>query len=110
MALYSFFWSFDGSQGDMFRGNAVPPAGFNSMRHGNPEYDELDRQAARALDLKRRVELLIEATNIVNNDVAAGVLFFNESIIGSRDRVHNFIPNGYALFWSLPYMWLDQPS
>lgn len=110
MAFYGFFWGYDGSQGDMFRCDAVPPDGFNSMRYCNPEYDELDRQAARELDPERRIDLLIEATNIVNDEVAAGVLFFNQEIMGAQNRVHNFIPNGYALFWSLPYMWLESTS
>lgn len=107
MAFYAFFWGFDGSQGDMFRCNAVPLEGFNSMRYCNPEFDDLDRQAQQELDQDRRVELLIEATNIVNDDAAAGVMLFGESFIGARSRVHNFIPNGYSFLWSMPYVWMD---
>lgn len=100
MAFFGFFWGFDGFQGTMFSCDG----GFNSMNYCNPEYDELNRRAARELDPERRIDLQIEATNIIWDDVAAGVLFFNDEITGSQNRVHNFIPNGYALYWSLPYM------
>lgn len=108
MAVAGFSWTVDGSQGDMFRCDAAPPNGFNRMRYCNEEYDELDAQQLRELDQAKRIDLLIEQSNIVNDEAAAGILVFRKSIMGSNPRVHNFFPNGYSTFWGLPYYWVEQ--
>ncbi len=108
MAVAGFSWGVDGSQGDMFRCDATPPNGFNRMRYCNERYDELDVQQRAELDQEKRIDLLIEQSNIVNDEAAAGILVFRQSIMGSNPRVHNFFPNGYSAFWGLPYYWVEQ--
>jgi len=108
MAVWGFSWTPDPSQGDMFRCDAVPPNGFNSMRYCNEEFDRLDEQARVELDEQRRIELIIQASNIVNDEMAAGITVFSKSIYGASPRVHNFLPNGFGEMWWVPYAWVEQ--
>lgn len=108
MALSSYGWSVDGSQGEMFRCDATPPDGFNRMRYCNPRYDELDDRQMRELDAGTRIELLTEQVNIVNDDAAAGILVFQQRIAGSSPRVRNYFPNDYNGGWSMPWVWLGE--
>jgi hypothetical protein len=32
---------------------------------------------------------------------------FSKSVVGSQPRLHNFFPNGYGTFWSLPFVWVE---
>jgi peptide/nickel transport system substrate-binding protein len=105
--VYGFTWSVDGEQGDMFRCDAVPLAGFNAMKYCNQRYDELDALQKRELDAEQRIEILIEQSNIVNDEVAAGVLLFRQSVVGSRRTLHNFLPNGYSFLWSMQWWWTE---
>lgn len=107
MAVWGFSWSFDGGQGTMFRCEALRPQGFNSFQYCNPRYDELDTQAELTLDPEERVQILVEATNIVNDDAVAGILFFSQDIAGHRATLHNWLPNGYGWLWSLPWTWTE---
>lgn len=106
MRLRGFTFSVNGGQGTMFRCDSLTPAGFNSMHYCNPAYDELDQAQAAELDEARRIALLVEQTNIVNDDVAIGCLLFRKSLVGHGSRVRNFFPNGYSTLWSLPKAWL----
>jgi peptide/nickel transport system substrate-binding protein len=108
MAVYGFSWTVDGGQGDMYRCDAVPEAGFNTMRYCNPKYDELDAQQRAELDQEARIAILLEQTNIVNDEQANGVLLFRQTIAANSNRVHNHLPNGYVTWWSLPYVWADE--
>jgi peptide/nickel transport system substrate-binding protein len=107
MRLSGFAWGTDGDQGDMFRCDAVPPNGFNNMRYCNERYDELDALQQAELDVDKRIDILIEQSNIANDEVATGVLFFRKSVIGSRTTLHNFLPNGYSFLWSMPWWWTE---
>ena len=108
MAVAGFSWSSTGEQGDMFRTNATPPAGFNDMRYSNAEFDKLDPMQLQELDREKRRDILIEQSNICNDDVAAGIIVFRKSIIGSGTRIQNYLPNGYGELWSIPYVWVKQ--
>jgi peptide/nickel transport system substrate-binding protein len=108
MAVWGFGWTPDPSQGDMFNCDALPPTGFNYTHYCNEEYDKLDAQARVELDQEKRVELLIEAANIVNDEMAAGINVFRKAIYGASPRVHNFLPNGYGEVWWVPYAWIEQ--
>jgi peptide/nickel transport system substrate-binding protein len=107
MAVFGFQWSIDGGQIDMFGCDFVPPQGFNSMRYCNPEYDELAQAANKELDPEKRVEMLIEASNIVNDEAAAGYLVFRQTIRGSRKTLHNYLPNGYSHLWGISFYWTE---
>ncbi|MBA2277088.1 MAG: hypothetical protein H0W06_04930 [Chloroflexia bacterium] len=110
MAVYGFSWGVDGSQGDMYRCDATPESGgFNTMRYCNERYDELDAQQRVELDPEARLALLLEQTNIVNDEQANGVLLFRQTIMGAQRRVHNFLPNGFAgQTWYMTYAWVEQ--
>ncbi|HWV24178.1 MAG TPA: ABC transporter substrate-binding protein [Thermomicrobiales bacterium] len=108
MALSSYGWSIDGSQGEMFRCDAIPPDGLNRMRYCNPEYDALDDWQMQELDVEKRIALLTDLTNIVNDDAVAGILVFQQRIAGSSPRVHNYFPNDYNGGWSMPWVWLEE--
>ncbi len=108
MAVLGFNWDIDGTQDIMFACDATPPAGFNNMRYCNEEYDSLIEASKRELDLEKRIDILIEMSNIVNDDAAVGITVFRQSISGAAPRVHNFFPNGYSSVWWLTRAWLDQ--
>ena len=111
MANWGFNWgsSPDGNQQDMFGCDALPPQGFNVMRYCNERYDELVMQADRTLprDGEERIDLLIEASNIVNDEQAAAYLVFQKAIYGNRTTLHNFYPNGHTAWWSMPFIWTE---
>jgi len=108
MALSTFGWNVDGGQGVMFRCDATPPDGFNRMRYCNPRYDELDDQQLRELDVEKRIALITEQTNIINDEAAAGILVYQQRIFGFSPRVHNYFPNAFNSGWCLPWVWLEQ--
>ena len=107
MAVFGFSWSIDGGQLPMFGCEYLPPNGFNSMRYCNPRYDELSMAAERELDPDARIDLLIEASNMVWDEQAAGYIVFRQEIAGARNTLHNFFPNGYLFDWWLPFAWTE---
>jgi ABC-type transport system substrate-binding protein len=107
MAVFGFQWSINGGQIDMFGCDFLPPQGFNSMRYCNEEYDQLALAAERELDPDARVDMLIEASNIVNDDLAAGYIVFRQNIAAARTTLHNFYPNGYGFMWWIPFAWTE---
>jgi peptide/nickel transport system substrate-binding protein len=107
MAVFGFQWSIDGGQIDMFGCDFLPPQGFNSMRYCNPDYDKLAEAANKELNPDKRIEMLIEASNIVNDDAAAGYLVFRQEIKGSRKTLHNYLPNGYSHLWGISFYWTE---
>lgn len=105
--VLGFGWSIDPDQSSFFGGDALPPNGFNASGYKSEAYDEITPRANRELDDEKRLALLVEQTNIVNDDAAVGVVVFRKSIAGASPRVHNFFPNGFGTFWALPWVWLD---
>jgi peptide/nickel transport system substrate-binding protein len=91
----------------LFASDRVPPDGFNKMRYSNPEYDALVEPSKRELDMEKRIDLLIEQGNIVNDDAAVGINVFRKEINGASPRVHNFFPNGYSQVWWINRTWLE---
>ncbi len=106
MATIGFILGVDPDQSWIFGTSAFPPAGFNLMHYSNPRYDALTPLQNGELDLAKRVEIIVEQTNIVNDDQAIGATTFNKAIVGAGPRVHNFFPNAYGTFWSIPFVWL----
>lgn len=107
MAIYGFSWGIDGGQLPMFGCDFLPPQGFNSMRYCNEEYDALALEAERTLVPEDRINLLVDASNIVNDEQAAGYIAFRQDTVGSRVTLHNFQPNGYSFTWHWPFMWTE---
>jgi peptide/nickel transport system substrate-binding protein len=110
MSVLGFSWTVDGDQSPMFQSTQTPPQGFNMMRYSNPEYDALVEASKSELDVEKRIDILTEMSNIVNDDMAAGITVFRKSIYGAAPRVHNFFPNGYSNVWWLTRAWVDQEA
>jgi peptide/nickel transport system substrate-binding protein len=107
MIATTFGWDPSGDQAGMFSTDAYP-SGFNFMRYSNPEADALFAQASQTVDEADRIELLIEASNIVNDDIPMQILYFLKGMTGYSARVHNFHPNSTsAYYWFLPYAWIS---
>jgi len=107
MSVLGFTWSVDGGQDVMFQCSQTPPTGFNMMRYCNEDYDALVEPSKAELDVEKRIDILTEMSNIVNDDMAAGITVFRKSIYGATARVHNFFPNGYSNIWWVTRAWLD---
>jgi peptide/nickel transport system substrate-binding protein len=105
--VWGLTWGTSGSQDGVFGSASVPPNGNNVMRYSNAEYDALIPQEKQALDRDQARELLIQQSNIVNDDAAAGILVFTKNINSSRKWLHNFYPNGYGLLWSITKSWVE---
>ena len=107
VCVQGFQWSIDGGQDAMFATESTPPNGFNSMRYSNPDYDALIEPSKTEVDQQKRIEILQEQDNILNDDAAIGINVFRQNIMGASPRVHNFFPNGYSAFWWLNRAWVD---
>lgn len=107
-ALLGFNWVADPDQKAMFACDQYN-GGFNAGRYCNEDYDDIAYAADRELDPERRLEMLIEASNIVWNDLPIGIYRFGEDTAASTARLHNFHPNDYAyVVWAMPWVWLEQ--
>ena len=107
MTVLGFSLGVDPDQSWIYGTSAFSPAGFNLMHYSNPKYDALTPLQNAELDVAKRIEIIVEQANIVNDDLALGVMTFGKSIVGARPRVHNFFPNAYGTFWSVPFVWLE---
>lgn len=107
MRVRGFTWDVEGSQGVVFRCDAVE-TGFNSMHYCNPEFDQLDVEQLSELDVDKRIDLLLEQANLLNEDVAAGFLVFRKGATGALSSVKNYFPNGYDDMWSINWVWKDE--
>lgn len=91
----------------LFASDRTPPDGFNKMRYSNPAFDELVEPSKRELDFDKRIDLLVEQGNIVNDDAAVGINLFAKGIYGGAPTLHNFFPNGYSNVWWITRAWLE---
>jgi ABC-type transport system substrate-binding protein len=66
--MLGFGWDASFIQDAMF-GCEQYEGGFNMVRYCNERVDELNNQAKRTFDEDARRELVVEATNIVNEDL-----------------------------------------
>ena len=105
IALYGFLWDASFLQDAMF-GCDQYQVGFNDMMYCNPELDEIHAQAKRTFDEAARRELLIQASNIVNEDQPVAVLHFSQAHAAYSDRLHNYIPSTWGV--DLTYVWIQQ--
>ncbi|MCO5227445.1 MAG: ABC transporter substrate-binding protein [Thermomicrobiales bacterium] len=105
--VQGFQWSIDGGQDAMFATDMTPPNGFNSMRYSNADYDALILPSKTEVDQAKRIEILQEQSNILNDDAAVGINVFRQNIMGAGPNVHNFFPNGYSTLWWLNKAWVD---
>jgi peptide/nickel transport system substrate-binding protein len=105
VVLLAFSWDATFIQDAMF-GCDQYEGGFNMVRYCNARVDELNAQAKRTFDEEARRELLIEATNLVNEDLPVAVMHFGKSRAGYSDRLQNFEPGPWGV--DLNYVWIQQ--
>lgn len=104
IALLGFKWDYSGDQTAMF-GTISYGGGFNFMKYSNPEFDERAAAANVEQDDTARRQLLIEASNIVNNDLPVGIINFRQDRFAiNSERVQNYNANAYGGYlWSVQY-------
>ena len=105
VALYGFGWDATFIQDTMF-GCDQYQVGFNDMKYCNPELDEIFAEAKSTFDEDARRELLIEASNIVNDDQPVGVVFFSQGHVAYIDALQNFAPGPWGV--DLSYVWIER--
>lgn len=106
VANYGFSWDATFIQDAMF-GCDQYQVGFNDMKYCNPALDEINDEAVVTFDEAERRTLLIEATNIVNEELPVLVLHFSKALVGAQDRVQNYQPNSWGGV-PLNYLWIKE--
>jgi peptide/nickel transport system substrate-binding protein len=104
VALISFSWDASFTQDSMFACDQYA-GGFNVVKYCNEHVDAIFDEANRTLDLEARRRLLIQATNLINDDLPVAVLFFGSTSVGYSDRVQNFKPNAWGM--DPRYIWIQ---
>jgi len=105
IALYGFGWDASFIQEAMFACNQYH-TGFNDMKYCNPALDTLFTESDSELDQAKRVDLMTQAANIVNDEQPIGIIFYQKTIAAWNKRVHNQFPGP----WGGPgilYTWVD---
>jgi peptide/nickel transport system substrate-binding protein len=105
IAIYDFFWDASFIQDPMF-GCDQYQVGFNDMKYCNPKLDAINDEAKRTFDEEARRELLIQASNIVNDEQPVAVLHFFQDHAAYSDRLQNYIPSTWDV--DLSYVWIKQ--
>jgi peptide/nickel transport system substrate-binding protein len=106
MALYSFGWDSTFIQDAMF-GCDQYQVGFNDMKYCNPELDALGQQIKVTVDQDARAKLMIQYSNIVNDEQPVGIINFSVAIAAWNNRLHNSFPGP----WGGPgieYIWIEE--
>jgi len=108
LAFLGFNWDATGDQSAMFSSDQYK-TGFNFMKYSNPEVDTLNKKANETIDPDARREALIEAANLVNEDLPVLVISFRKDRTAYNTRIHNFYPNALGgLLWSVPFLWVSE--
>ncbi|MDQ3228038.1 MAG: ABC transporter substrate-binding protein, partial [Chloroflexota bacterium] len=105
IALYGFSWDASFIQDAMF-GCEQYQVGFNDMKYCNPELDEINAEAKRTFDEDARRELLIQASNIVNDEQPIAVLHFSQAHAAYNDAIQNYFPSTWGN--DLTRIWIQQ--
>ncbi|MCA9876135.1 MAG: hypothetical protein KC442_00070 [Thermomicrobiales bacterium] len=105
IAMYGFSWDASFIQDIMF-GCDQYQVGFNDMKYCNPELDEINDLAKRTFDEAARRDLLIEASNIVNDEQPVAVLHFSQDHAAFNDALQNYAPSTWGV--DLTRVWIQQ--
>ena len=107
MAFLGFGWDATYIQDLMF-GCDQYEGGFNVVRYCNPQLDEINARARRTLPEEPRRELVIAATDMINEDLPVGILHFIDASIGYSTRLQNFRPTAWGL--DLAPIWISEDA
>ncbi len=105
VALLGFSWDATFIQDAMFGCDSYE-GGFNMVKYCNEDVDALNAQAKRTFPIEERRELVIQATNLVNNDLPVAVTHFSRANVGYSDRLQNFKPSAWGV--SMDYVWIQE--
>ncbi len=105
IAFLGFSWDASFIQDAMF-GCTQYEGGFNVMRYCNEKVDAINAEAKRTLDDDARRALVIEATNLVNDDLPVAVLHFTNDYVGYSTRLQNYRPTAWET--DIQYVWIDE--
>jgi peptide/nickel transport system substrate-binding protein len=95
MAMYSFGWDSTFIQDAMF-GCDQYQVGFNDMKYCNPDLDALGEQIKVTVDQDARAQLMIQYSNIVNDEQPVGIINFSVAIAAWNNRLHNSFPGPWG--------------
>jgi peptide/nickel transport system substrate-binding protein len=104
MALISFSWDASFIQEAMFACDQYE-GGFNVVKYCNEQVDAIFDEAERTFELEARRALLIQATNLINDDLPVAVLYFGTTSVGYSDRLQNFKPSAWGT--DPRYLWIQ---
>ena len=106
MVGLGFSWDASFIQDAMF-GCAQYMVGFNFMKYCNPDLDALNAEAKLTFDDAARRELLVEATNIVNDELPVFVTHFSKAIAAYNKKLKNISPSAWG---GIPvnYMYIEE--
>ena len=103
MVLLGVGGTIDPGQGGIFG------TGANFIGYSNPEFDRLDAEQRRTLDPVRRIDLIVEQSQIVWDELPVGIVGFGGGNVGHTKRLHNFYPNTFGgLMWSAAFWYLEE--
>jgi len=105
IAFYRFGWDASFMQDAMF-GCDQYQVGFNDMKYCNPKLDEIFAESKRTFDENARRELLIQASNIVNDEQPVGILVFEKGHAAYNDSLRNYLPGTWGV--DLNQVWIQQ--
>jgi len=105
IAIYRFLWDASFLQDAMF-GCDQYQVGFNDMKYCNSELDAINDDARRTFDQDARRELLIQASNIVNDEQPVGIMYFLQDHDAYSDRLQNYSPSTWGV--DLSQVWIQQ--
>jgi peptide/nickel transport system substrate-binding protein len=105
IAYYRFGWDASFIQDAMF-GCDQYQVGFNDMKYCNPKLDAINDEAKRTFDQDARRELLIQASNIVNDEQPVGILVFEKGHVAYNDSLQNYRPGTWGI--DLTQVWIQQ--
>lgn len=105
IAIYGFSWDASFIQDAMFGCNQYQ-VGFNDMKYCNPELDKINAEAKRTFDEDARRELLIQASNIVNDEQPIAVLHFSQAHAAYNDALQNYKPSTWGT--DITQVWIQQ--
>jgi peptide/nickel transport system substrate-binding protein len=91
VALLPWTWPPSGDQSAVF-GTGAPG---NFTGYGNPEYDAVMAEARQTLDAEARHSLMIQASEIANNDLPVAFLWYDRAVPISHPRLQGFEPDPY---------------
>jgi peptide/nickel transport system substrate-binding protein len=106
VALLGFGWDPSFIQDAMFGCEQYYKGGFNMVKYCNEQVDKLNAEAKRTFDEDARRDLIIEATNLVNEDLPVAVMHFSKANVGFSDRLQNYKPGSWGQHFE--YVWIQQ--